>query len=266
MSMQYGYDEIRKDLGHFLGFGRTYGDWSTDQAADVDDMIQEGLQMAYTPPPLETGYVHEWSFLKPTGTIPCVSGTAEYDLPTDFEEFEGPYIHWASTETSRYAPIEIVPTSYWIEMQSLFSANTHPQYASLFPKDADGSAVQAWQVKFHPTPNSDYDLVYQYKAFQEMLSVGNPYPLGGPTFSHTVLLACRAAAEYKDRNEEGPAFKKFMVSIMREIGRDMKRPGRILGYNGNGRHESVYPNRAHARRLLLIHDGGITYNGSSYDS
>ncbi len=74
--------EIAVEVGFFLGYGRTAGDWSASQSALIYDFVESGLAQFYNPPPLpgkENG--HDWNFLKPvdqmTFTAPYETGTIE---------------------------------------------------------------------------------------------------------------------------------------------------------------------------------------------
>ena len=76
------YDELRREVGRFLGYGRDPSDWAggSDEEVDVDDFLRSGVRRVLTPPPLPgEKYGYEWSFLKPTTslstTIPYTTGT-----------------------------------------------------------------------------------------------------------------------------------------------------------------------------------------------
>jgi hypothetical protein len=65
-----GYDDLRKEIGAYLGFGRTTASWSTGQADTIASCLQSGLRQFYTPPVLQGEmYAHEWSFLRPQATM-----------------------------------------------------------------------------------------------------------------------------------------------------------------------------------------------------
>lgn len=76
------YDDLRREIGRFLGYGRDPSEWagSSDEAIDVDDILKAGIRRVITPSPLPgEKYAHEWSFLRPTTTLtttaPYATGT-----------------------------------------------------------------------------------------------------------------------------------------------------------------------------------------------
>src|SRR5208337_926916 len=86
MTVTFGF--LQQKLGRFL-FGRwaaiTSGQltvnspFTADQITDINSCILEGLQMVYTPAPIEPGKPsHEWSFMRPTVSLttqpPYVTG------------------------------------------------------------------------------------------------------------------------------------------------------------------------------------------------
>lgn len=72
-SLTLTYDNLRAHIGHYLGYGRDDADWSTDQAADIEDALLAGLRRFYMPPPVpnERGglTMHQWSFLHPQASL-----------------------------------------------------------------------------------------------------------------------------------------------------------------------------------------------------
>lgn len=61
------FAEIKDQLGHYLGYTRTEGDWDSDQAATVAAIVKSGLRQFYR--------AHEWSFLRPLGMIDIKADT-----------------------------------------------------------------------------------------------------------------------------------------------------------------------------------------------
>jgi hypothetical protein len=77
------YSTLRTAIGYYLGFGRTSGNWTASETADIDYVLDRGLAQAYYPPPLPGERVaHEWSFLKPESTFK-VWGTYTYTASGD---------------------------------------------------------------------------------------------------------------------------------------------------------------------------------------
>ena len=102
MSLAIGYTDLQKAVGHFLGYGRgIYGlTDGSDEWEDIEDCINSGLRQFYSPPPAKLNgidYLHQWSFLRPVTTLSLVSGTGDYDLPTDFGGIIGKLTYPPST-------------------------------------------------------------------------------------------------------------------------------------------------------------------------
>jgi hypothetical protein len=62
------YAQIKAEVGHYLGYGRTVTAWTGNQLADVVASIRSGLRQFYWPPAVG-GYAHQWTFLRPVTTL-----------------------------------------------------------------------------------------------------------------------------------------------------------------------------------------------------
>lgn len=65
-------DDLRQELGRFVGYGRAtaYGSMSANAQADITAFIARGLRQFYYPPPLPgEASSHQWSFTKKRGTF-----------------------------------------------------------------------------------------------------------------------------------------------------------------------------------------------------
>ena len=98
--------------------------------------------------------------LQATSTITTVSGTAEYDLATDFNGFV------KSMDISGYSS-EITFLSQ-AEMESKFTDNTdtgQPYYAAEAPPNATADAVAPGtkRVRLAPVPSGEYTINYTYQ-------------------------------------------------------------------------------------------------------
>lgn len=66
------YSELISEIGYVFGYGRTEGNWSTTQNANVQQALKRGLRMFYVHPPIPgSKSSHEWRFLRPVTTIKC---------------------------------------------------------------------------------------------------------------------------------------------------------------------------------------------------
>jgi hypothetical protein len=72
-TLSIAYAELISEIGAFLGYGPTSGNWSAAQSAEIARYLKAGIRQYYYPPAMdgvEQGY--EWSFLKPTTTIDTI--------------------------------------------------------------------------------------------------------------------------------------------------------------------------------------------------
>jgi len=79
--LSVGWTELQQEVGDYLGFGRTIGNWSAAKTTKVGVLVQAGVRRVYYP---QNSNGHKWSFLRPTanlylgasGTDGVVSGTS----------------------------------------------------------------------------------------------------------------------------------------------------------------------------------------------
>jgi len=144
-TLSLGYSDFRKEVGHFLGFGRDYTVWDSAQVALVDDIIQAGLRQFYLPPLLEGMVeVHEWSFLKQAGTITTIAsyttGTVS-SSSTTVTLTTGTWPSWAAT----HGTLIVDNTEYTIASRTndsiivLDSAPSTPFSSDTFELEHDGN-------------------------------------------------------------------------------------------------------------------------------
>ena len=96
-TLSLSYNDIELEVGTFLGYDPTVGNWTAAQAAEVARYINAGVRQFYYPPAingLEAGY--GWSFLKPTTTISTAASDAAQDLPDLFGRMLGEF-HFVPT-------------------------------------------------------------------------------------------------------------------------------------------------------------------------
>jgi len=83
------YTNYREEIAFYLGYGRTSGNWSTDQESTVNSCLKSGLRQFYYPPKLpESTTTHDWSFMHPVTTLSIgsttgtMSGAPSYSSPS----------------------------------------------------------------------------------------------------------------------------------------------------------------------------------------
>jgi len=81
--LSIAFAELKAEVGHFLGHGRggvAFADWEArtpDPTTEVEALVQSGVRQVYYPPALSAEIAgYEWSFLRPSTTLPIgASGT-----------------------------------------------------------------------------------------------------------------------------------------------------------------------------------------------
>lgn len=78
---------LKQEVGVFLGYGRTIGNWSAAQITEIEAAVQSGLRRVYYPIGLPDNLVgFEWSFLRPSSTL--FLGASGTDGTTSSGEFD----------------------------------------------------------------------------------------------------------------------------------------------------------------------------------
>jgi len=74
-SLSVGYGDLLASVGFFIGYGSTSANWSTEQKALLNSIVQSGVRRVYYPQAIgENGQMsgYEWSWLHPNETIDVV--------------------------------------------------------------------------------------------------------------------------------------------------------------------------------------------------
>lgn len=251
------YSDLAEETGRYLGYGRTSGSWSTDQTDDVNLCVNSGYRQFLFPPPLPNeATTHTWSFLNPCANFSTTSGDVDYTLPDAFGGMVGDAMSF-KTDTG-YWTIPIIPEGKLREMLSAADTSGRPAYAAVRTAAFDADVGQRYEMLLYPEPDGIYAISYRYVALPAKLSSGDPYPLGGPIHSETLLAACLAQAERLLNDESGVQQATFMRLLATSIAHDrqMHAPG-LIGYNGD-----MSDGGEPLTRGDLVYT--VTYNGTSY--
>jgi hypothetical protein len=221
MTLAVTYDKLRREVGRFLGYGRTTASWSSTQTEDVADILESGLRRFYFPL-VSAGEgqqgLHRWSFLQPLATLEVSSGTRAYDLPEDFA---------GGLECFTFAAGSDLAKTYRAEEEKVRSLhakadlNGPPRYFAIRPKVSVDGVATRYEVIFYPVPDATYTLSYRYAVEPGSLDAANSMPLGGAVHGETILEACLAAAE-KLNDEEGLHSKRFAERMSASIQMDLE--------------------------------------------
>jgi len=199
VSLQITYSELRREIGRFLGYDRDPDNWDATQTADVADILNAGMRAFYWPNVGESRY--SWSFLRKLGSLSVSSGTAAYELATDFEGLLTGFSYQSGSQKRR---VSRVPEEEILAIIGKDLESGPPEFCALRAKEGDGTDPTLWEVLFMPTPDASYTLSYRYSRRPDVLSSTQPYHLGGAAVSECVLEACLAAAEKTMSPEKGP--------------------------------------------------------------
>ena len=254
------YREIQRRVGAYLGYGWSPLAWTHAQIQQVDEIIRHGVNEYYTPQ-ISGNSVHEWSFMRPVGSITTASGQREYPLPENFERLMGQPTY-ADRIGQGYDPLEVTTEQRLRAFQAVDETSSYPRFAAVKALGSGGSDRQSLAMVLHPTPDAAYEIAFQYQATSVRLSTENRYPLGGPVHGEGVLLSCMAAAELHRDNKEGGWAKKFQSRLQTNIATDQRRAAQNFGYNGNCPRDGVY---GRVDAFPYVHRTDTTYLGQTWD-
>jgi hypothetical protein len=254
------FHDLKKRASRVLGYPPDEEKWQSHQHENVNEVINDGLRQYYHPPPIDAFGQHSWTFLNPTNEMTTSDNVRWYVLPADFGYMnkEGSIAYLDTNST--YAPIQLVSESYLRKLEYQDTYTSYPIFAAVRPKFSDGVTGQRFEVGFHPTPNGEYRLGYQYFAAQNGLDCDNKFPLGGPIHAQGILKSILAAAEEFKNDQRGRYYEAFIEQLKADIAMDARRGPATLGYNSNGGSRRI--NRV--RDSTKVFSRSVTYNGASY--
>jgi hypothetical protein len=244
MSLSITYDSLRKDIGRYLGFDRDPSNWNEDEDDDVQSVLDAGLRQFYRPPRIAGDrYSHQWSFLKPIGTITLTESVGDYDMPTDFADLDGDlYYHESELAPRRIRQVNEGRILELRQRDWYTATATYPQEAAIVPKKSDGTADQLYQLWIWPLPSQAFVLKFRYTARQQALSCDNEVPLGGSEHAEAIRASCLASAESFLDDERGTKWQEFMDQLQSSVDFDRRANSpSTLGYNGDNSDRRVDP-------------------------
>lgn len=258
-SMDITRVQLHRIIGRYLGYGRDSTDWTSDQAQDVNDIIDSGLRQFYTPMPLPgERTAHTWSFMRPMLDTTMVVDDTDYDLPSDFGGFAGS-LYFPASDEAYGCPIRQTGVGEILSLRQNSASDTssRPTLYAVYPKASTGAAATVWNLAVWPAPDATYTLRGQYIVNPLQLASGAPYPLGGQPHAETLRESCLAAAELELNDERGIHYAQFIERLAASVSldRNVSTPD-YFGYNGD---------RSSSSRVLERHQNPeVTYNGTLY--
>lgn len=167
-----------------------------------------------------------------SGKTFAIPSNGNYRCPSNFGGVIG---HMTFVEETQYRPIQMVGEGNIRELRQTSPKTGRPKYGATRPRQSDGANKQYWEFAIWPTPDRHYVLEYKYRARQQELSDGNPYPLGGPVHAETQLESCLYIAE--QRNDDGGTGvhkNAFFRELMSSVEHDKQQGPDFFGYNSDG--------------------------------
>jgi hypothetical protein len=238
-ALTLGFTELELEVGRYLGYDATVGNWSAAEVAEVERYIQSGVRQFYYPPAIEgVEPAYEWSFLKLTTTISTAASDAVQDLPDLLGRVVGDF-HFAPNVYLKTVPV--VSEAYLQLMLQKSTDEGRPQVAAIRHTHSDLSGGQRMEVAWWPIPDAVYVMTYRYEAYSgKLVKTSNENALGGMKHSETILASCLSVAELRANDERGPHWDNFTRLLAVSISQDRKASARNYGYLG-GESETALP-------------------------
>ena len=258
------YFTLAKRVAYVLGVPDDMAKWQEHQRMAVDETIEDGLRLFYTPPDVPPWPSHSWSFLHPVSEMTLQADKRWYPLPRDFDNFaDNEQIAFLDNEG--YPPIVITSEAKLRQYDNLLDTSSIPELAAIRRVVVDGTDVEHWEIGFHPTPDAEYRVGFQYSCAARMISEDAPHPLGGRSHAQLILLACLAAAEQREYDQRGPRYEAFIQQLSSEIAKDARKGPKTVGYNGNGERWLGTPGASWMQRdSRRIPRRATTYNSQTW--
>ena len=130
-----------------------------------------------------------------------------------------------------------------------------PLLCAVRARPFEGGTGQRYELIVWPRPDATFVLTYTYSAQLNKLSTSNPYPLGGPQHSESIMQSCLDVAERYKSGSEGPEHKAWLARLAASVELDLKTVASSLGYNAD---------RSDGRRTKIGQDYSVTYNDVLY--
>lgn len=150
MSLALTYNEIRREVGRFLGFTADYANWPSDDATTVADAIRRGSRRFYFHAPVQIGEQlvagHHWSFLEKELDV-TLTASVFNNLPSDFLRMSEP----PTIDGGEY-PLEEVSESKIRDLQNDSDGIGDPVYYAI--KRNDAASDLAYRIMLYPTPTA----------------------------------------------------------------------------------------------------------------
>lgn len=227
-------DDLRAEVGSFLGWTRTAAMWTADKLVEINAQVSSALRKFYFGAKVGMDEpIHNWTFLKPVSTVGITSGVNTAALPDDFGGFEGMVTVVRSGSSGGFAPVKIVHEEM-LRAQYAAAANISGRPAMVAESQIKGTGLtksNRVQLFVYPVPDADYTFSVPYYILPNFLTTENPYPYGGAAHAETMKAACRASAELYLDNAPGSESANYLQCLAASISYDRRHQPKSLGQN-----------------------------------
>jgi len=219
-------------IGDYLGIGRDSTAWSTNDTARVNDILVDGLALAYWPsgiPDWPRGYT--WNFLTVRTTAATVASTETVTMPDDFGSIVD---NFAFTDNGQWWHLDHYDYGLYSEQRQRWIGSTdRPWFFTILPGSTDGGSGQRYTAYFCPTPNAIYTLSYTYRVLPNVVTATGSkiYPYGGAKHFSMIRAACLAVAEMFEDGQHGPRWAYFLDRLRASLQLDLADKPESYGLN-----------------------------------
>lgn len=242
-----GFADLKQEVGRYLGYGPTSGNWSAAQESHIESIVNAGVRRVY----FSSG--HQWDWMRKPCAIPILEGVVYYDMPDDFGQFIG-NLHY--DDAVYQSPIVQTSAGDIHDYRCGSEFVQAPYCFATHFKITDGSTGSRQEMLVWPTPDRDYTVYGEYNVYTGKLSDTYPYPAGGAELTELYIESCLAVAEQKTGDAAGIHSQLFVGLLQAAIQRDKLRGPKVYGWMGhkeslNGRMEG----EAYRRNSTIYYNG-----------
>lgn len=258
---------LSRMVGRHLGAGPNPAAWSHGQEQMIAEVLRRAKRKVYNPP-LVMGerYPHDWSFLRPVGTMQTIAGQYSYDLPSDFAQMYGPLTH--STQGSTlYPAINFVGEHIIRQLLQRQETTARPDRAAVRVKQKGDTTSTRYELLLWPVPDDSYTIDFRYRVNPDTSEADSLPALvdsmdlhGGDRYSEMFLEAAFLAADEIMGVKRSVHEERFLRAVMNAVGSDrLTSAPDSMGYNGDPSSRRQWTGDWHE-----YDENVVTYNGSMY--
>lgn len=258
---------LSRMVGRHIGAGPNPSAWTHQQEQLIAEILRRTKRKVYNPP-LVMGekYPHDWSFLRPVGTVQTSAGVHAYDLPSDFAQMYGQLTH--STQGSTLYPcINFVGEHIIRQLLQRQETTARPDRAAVRVKPKADNISTRYELLLWPVPDDSYTIDFRYRVNPDTSEADSLPALvdsmdlhGGDRYSEMFLEAAFLAADEVMGIKRSVHEERFIRAVMNAVGSDrLTQAPDSMGYNGDPSSRRQWTGDWHE-----YDENVVTYNGSMY--